>query len=51
MSASDAGGELPTVGAEVAGVVEASVLLDNRHPTDAAGTGDEITRGVLERSF
>ncbi len=48
-SAADAGGELPAVGAEIAGVVEAGVLFGNGHAADAAGTGDKIASGILER--
>ncbi len=49
MSADDAGGELPAVGAEIAGVMEAGVLIENRDATDTAGSGDEVASGVLER--
>ena len=49
VSVDNAGGELPATGAEVAGVVKASVLLGNRHTTDAAGSCDEIPGGILER--
>jgi hypothetical protein len=46
--AEDAGRELPAVGAEIAGVMEASILLENGETTDAADPGDEVAGGVLE---
>lgn len=50
MSVDDAGGELPTVGTEIAGVMEAGVLLENGDTTDAAGSSDEISGCILKRS-
>jgi len=50
VSADDAGGELPTVGTEIAGVMEAGVLLENGDTTDAAGSSDEISGRILKRS-
>ena len=47
--AGDAGRELPAIGAEIAGVMEASILFENGETTDAAGPGDEVAGGVLER--
>jgi hypothetical protein len=47
-SVDDAGGELPATDAEVSGVVKASVLLGNRHTTDAAGSCNEVPSGILE---
>ena len=45
----DAGRVLPAVGTEIASIMEAGVLLENRHTTHTAGPGDEVARGVLER--
>lgn len=45
----DAGRVLPAIGAEIAGIMETGVLLENRHATHTAVPGDEVACGVLER--